>query len=180
MMLPKEEKMAVITKTELLGQITGLLGGRVCEEMFLKEISTGASDDFRRATGIARSMVTEYGMSNLGPMQYEHKNEGVFLGRDYNKSRNFSDQVALEIDQEVRRIIEECYEHAKKICKDNKKLVMLLSDALIKYETLTKEQIEVIVETGKIPESKEMDKIEEKADAKKENKKVEKKEKGEK
>ena len=110
MMLPKEEKIAVHTKAELLAQITGLLGGRVSEEMFLGEISTGASDDIKRATKIARSMVTEYGMSDLGPIQYEEKSEGVFLGRDYAKSKNFSDQVALEIDEQTRKIIEECYE----------------------------------------------------------------------
>ena len=150
MMLPKEEKMVVLTKKELLAEITGLLGGRVSEEMFLGEISTGASDDFKKATNIARSMVTEYGMSDLGPMQYEHQSGSVFLGRDYGKSKNFSDQVALEIDRETRKIIEECYEQAKTIVKDNKDLIMLLSDALMKYETLTKEQIEYIVANGKI------------------------------
>src|SRR5574344_2673639 len=154
MMLPKEEKMAVLTKDELLGEITGLLGGRVSEEMFLNEISTGASDDFKKATNIARSMVTEYGMSDLGPMQYEQKSEGAFLGRDYNKTRNFSDQVALEIDRETRKIIEECYKRAQKVIKENGELVNLLNDALMKYETLTKEQIEEIVKTGKIPELK--------------------------
>lgn len=151
MMLPKEEKIAVLTKNELLAQITGLLGGRVSEEMFLKEVSTGASDDLKRATRIARSMVTEYGMSELGPVQYEEKSEGVFLGRDYNNSsKNFSDQVALEIDQQTRKIIEDCYTKAKKIIKDNEKLIMQLSDALMEYETITKEQIESIVNTGKI------------------------------
>ncbi len=150
MMLPKEEKMLVRTKKELTAEITGLLGGRVSEEMFLHEISTGASDDFKKATNIARSMVTEYGMSDLGPMQYEEQSGSVFLGRDYGKSKNFSDQVALEIDREVRKIIEECYEKAKNIIADNKALIMLLSDALMKYETLTKEQIEYIVENGNI------------------------------
>ncbi len=150
MMLPKEEKIGIMTKNELLSSIVGLLGGRVAEEMFLNEITTGASDDFRRATNIARSMVTEYGMSDLGPMQLEHKSEGVFLGRDYAKSKNFSDQVALEIDKEVRKIIEECYEEAKDVLKKNKDLVTLLSDALMEYETLTKEQIESLVETGSI------------------------------
>ena len=150
MMLPKEEKMIVRTKRELLAEITGLLGGRVSEEMFLNEISTGASDDFKKATRIARSMVTEYGMSDLGPMQYEEQNGSVFLGRDYGKSKNFSDQVALEIDRETRKIIEECYEKAKTIIEDNKALIMLLSDALMKYETLTKEQIEYIVLNGNI------------------------------
>ena len=150
MMLPKEEKMVVLTKKELLAEITGLLGGRVSEEMFLGEISTGASDDFKKATNIARSMVTEYGMSDLGPMQYEQQSGSVFLGRDYGKSKNFSDQVALEIDRETRKIIEECYQKSKEIISKNKDLIMLLSDALMKYETLTKEQIEYIVETGNI------------------------------
>ena len=150
MMLPKEEKMVVLTKKELLAEITGLLGGRVSEEMFLGEISTGASDDFKKATNIARSMVTEYGMSDLGPMQYEQQSGSVFLGRDYGKSKNFSDQVALEIDRETRKIIEECYANAKEIIANNRDLIMLLSDALMKYETLTKEQIEYIVSNGDI------------------------------
>ena len=142
MMLPKEEKIAIATKNELLASITGLLGGRVSEELFFGEISTGASDDFSRATKIARSMVTEYGMSDLGPVQLEHKEEGVFLGRDYNKSRNFSDKVALEIDEEVRKIVNDCYKKATKILKENEKLVKLLSDTLIEKETITKEEID--------------------------------------
>ncbi len=170
MMLPKEEKMAVLTKNELLSQITGLLGGRVSEEMFLKEISTGASDDFKKATRIARSMVTEYGMSDLGPVQYEEKSEGVFLGRDYSKSKNFSDQVALEIDQQTRAIIEGCYKDAKKIIGDNKDLIMKLSDALMKYETITKEQIEVIVNGGEIDTTPEEKKTSERRKPKAEDK----------
>ena len=150
MMLPKEEKIGIATEKELLASITGLLGGRASEEIFLGEITTGASDDFKKATNIARSMVTEYGMSELGPMQYEQKSEGVFLGRDYGKSKNFSDQVALEIDKATRDIIEKCYADAKKIISDNKDLVHLLSKALIKNETLTKEQIEAIVETNSL------------------------------
>ena len=131
MMLPSEEKMAVTTRNELIAQITGLLGGRVAEEMFLGEITTGASDDFKKATRIARAMVTKYGMSKLGPTQLEEESESVFLGRDYNKSKNFSDAVALEIDQEVRNIIEECYKKTTQILKDNKKLVTLIADTLI-------------------------------------------------
>ena len=165
MMLPKEEKIAVLTKDELLAQITGLLGGRVSEEMFLGEISTGASDDIKRATKIARSMVTEYGMSELGPVQYEEKSEGVFLGRDYAKSKNFSDQVALEIDEQTRKIIEECYDKAKKIIKENKDLIFQLSDALMKYETITKEQIGSIVKTGKIKPVEEIEKENEEQDS---------------
>jgi cell division protease FtsH len=152
MMLPKEEKVSVMTKDELLARITGLLGGRVAEEHFLHEMSTGASDDFKKATAIARSMVTEYGMSELGPMQYEEHEKGVFLGRDYGKNKDFSDQVALEIDRATRKIIDECYEKAKKLIADNEALVSLLSDALVKYETLTKEQIDSLVLNGVMPE----------------------------
>ena len=155
-MLPKEEKTLVYTKEELLEQITTLLSGRVSEELFLNEISTGASDDIKRATKIARSMVTEYGMSDLGPVQYEHRSEDVFLGRDYTKSKNFSDQVALEIDSEVKKIIESCYQKSKEILKGNKKLVETLANILYDKETLTKEEIEQIVEESKlIKKSKE-------------------------
>ena len=158
MMLPKEEKIGIMTKNELEAQITGLLGGRVSEEMYLKEITTGASDDFKRATKIARAMVTEYGMSDLGPVEYEEKSEGVFLGRDYAKSKNFSDKVAHEIDEEVRKIINECYKKAEDILKANKDLVMLLADALVEHETLTKEQIDSLVKTGKISFDEETEK----------------------
>jgi cell division protease FtsH len=94
-------------------------------------------------------MVTEYGMSDLGPIQLETKTEGVFLGRDYTKTRNFSDQVALEIDKEIQKIIGECYKKSQGILKKNEKLVNLISDALIAHETLTKEQIDELVKTGK-------------------------------
>ena len=150
MMLPKDEKMHLSTKNELLAQITGLLGGRVSEELFFGEISTGASDDFSKATRIARSMVTEYGMSDLGTVQLEEKQGSVFLGRDYTQSKNFSDAVALEIDNEVRKIVDGCYKDATKILKENKDLVFLISDYLIEHETITKEEIEELTTTGKI------------------------------
>lgn len=165
MMLPKEEKFIVMTKDELQASITSLLSGRVAEELFLGQITTGASDDFRRATSIARSMVTEYGMSDLGTVQLEHKSEGVFLGRDYNKSKNFSDRVAHQIDQEVKKIIDSCYAEATKILKENKDLVLLLADTLMEKETLTREEIIELVETGKL--SGENDPEDLKAQAKK-------------
>ena len=165
MMLPKEEKFVVMTKDELQASITSLLSGRVAEELFLGQITTGASDDFRRATSIARSMVTEYGMSDLGTVQLEHKSEGVFLGRDYNKSKNFSDRVAHQIDQEVKKIIDSCYAEATKILKENKDLVLLLADTLMEKETLTREEIIELVETGKL--SGENDPEDLKAQAKK-------------
>ena len=151
MMVPKEEKYTQ-TKRELLEQITGLLGGRVSEELNFGEITTGAHNDFEKATKIARSMVTEYGMSDLGPVQLEHQSEGVFLGRDYNKSRNFSDIVAHEIDEEIRKIVGECYKKATEILKENSDLVKLIADALLERETLTKEQIEYLVEHKELPE----------------------------
>ena len=156
MMLPKEEKMHLSTKNELLAQITGLLAGRVSEELFFGEISTGASDDFSRATKIARAMVTEYGMSDLGPVQLEEKQGNVFLGRDYDKAKNFSDTVALEIDTEVRKIVDSCYKKATKILKENKDLVYLISDTLIEHETITKEEIDELVSTGKISKYEEI------------------------
>jgi len=160
MMLPREEKIAIMTKKELEAQIVGLLAGRVSEEMFLGEVTTGASDDFKRATNIARAMVTEYGMSDLGPVQYEQKTEGVFLGRDYGKTKNFSDKVAHQIDEEVRKIVENCYETAKKILKENTDLVNLLADTLVEHETLTKEQIDSLVSTGKLlPEQDDNEEI---------------------
>ena len=144
-MLPKEERTMVLTKDELLDRITSLLAGRVSEEIFLNQMSTGASDDFKKATKIARAMVTEYGMSDLGPVQFEHRDEQVFLGRDYGKSQNYSDTVALEIDNEVKNIINACYKKAKEVIKNNKELVEILSDTLMTKETLTKEEIEEIV-----------------------------------
>lgn len=154
LMLPKEETY-LSTKKELLESISGLLGGRVAEEFIFDEMTTGAHNDFEQATKIARAMVTEYGMSSLGPVQFEHQESSVFLGRDYNKSRNFSGQVAFEIDQEMRKIIEECYKVTEKIIKENKKLLDLIADALLEYETLTKEQIEYLVKNGEMPEEKE-------------------------
>jgi len=160
LMVPKEEKYTS-TKTELLEQITGLLGGRVSEELTFGEISTGAHNDFEKATKIARAMVTEYGMSDLGPVQLEQQEGGVFLGRDYGKSRNFSNEVAHEIDLEMRKIIDECYDKAKKILKENEDLVKLIAETLLEYETLTKEQIEYLVKNGHMPEDEKEVEIEE-------------------
>ena len=150
MMLPREETYTS-TKKELLERITGLLGGRVAEEIVYNEVSTGAHNDFEKATKIARAMVTEYGMSDLGPIQFETQEGGVFLGRDYNKSKNFSNEVAHEIDIEMRKIINECYENAKKIINENRDLLELIASSLLEHETLTKEQIDYLAEHGKMP-----------------------------
>ena len=151
LMLPREETF-LSTKKELLETISGLLGGRVAEEIIFKEVTTGAHNDFEKATKIARSMVTEYGMSDLGPIQFEHQESSVFLGRDYNKTRNFSSQVAFEIDQEQRKIINECYEKTKKIITENKDLLDLIANTLLEHETITKEQIEYLVKNGCMPD----------------------------
>ena len=151
LMLPREETY-LSTKTELLETISGLLGGRVAEELTFNEITTGAHNDFEKATKIARSMVTEYGMSSLGPVQFEHQESSVFLGRDYNKSQNFSSAVANEIDEEVRKIIDTQYKVTKDLLSKNKDLLDLIANTLLEYETITKEQIEYLVEHGCMPD----------------------------
>lgn len=154
MMVPSVEKLCS-TKTDLLEEITGLLGGRTAEEVVFGEITTGAHNDFEKATKIARAMVTEYGMSDLGPLQFEQQEGSVFLGRDYNKMQHFSNEVANEIDMEMRKIIDNCHKKATEIIKQNKDLLKLIAEALLEYETLTKEQIDYLVANGKMPEDNE-------------------------
>ena len=154
MMVPSEEKLCS-TKTDLLEQITGLLGGRTAEEVIFGEVTTGAHNDFEKATKIARAMVTEYGMSDLGPLQFEQQAGSVFLGRDYNKTQHFSNEVANEIDMEMRKIINNCHKKATDIIKKNEDLLKLIAETLLEYETLTKEQIDYLVENGKMPEEDE-------------------------
>lgn len=149
LMTPREERM-MMTKTDLSAKITGLLGGRVAEEVLLKEISTGAFNDIERATSIARDMVMVYGMSHLGPIQYERSGGNVFLGRDYNAQRNYSGEIAFEIDKEVRRIIDESYEAARKIITENMDLLNRITEALLEYDTLTNEQIMVLYNGGQL------------------------------
>ncbi len=156
MMLPENEESFIKTKQSLLDSITGLLGGRVAEEIIFNEISTGAHNDIQRATQTARSMVTEYGMSSLGAVQYEERSGSVFLGRDYGNTKNFSDTLALEIDKEVRSIIEECYEIARKVLNENLDLVKKIAEALLEIETLTCDDINDIVKTGKVTWYEEM------------------------
>lgn len=149
MMTPEEERF-LHTKQSLLDTITGLLGGRISEELMTNDITTGGHNDFQKATLIARSMVTEYGMSELGPIQYERQSQNVFLGRDYMTDKNFSDQVALEIDHAVRQIIHECYETGKRVLTENKDSLIAIANHLYEIETLTKEDIYEIIDTGKL------------------------------
>ncbi len=158
MMTPKEEAFNY-TKNELLESICGLLGGRVAEEITFGEVTTGAHDDFKKATKIARSMVTEYGMSNLGPMMLEEPDGNTFLGRDYTKNRNISDTVAHEIDEEMRSIINNCYEKTKKIITENKDLLALIANTLLEEETITKEEIDYLVKNGHLKKDEIKDEI---------------------
>jgi cell division protease FtsH len=149
LMTPKEDTM-LHTKSQLESQIVGLLGGRVAEEMVLGEISTGASNDIEKATEIARGMVSAYGMSSIGPVQYSKNDGNVFLGRDYTTNKNYSDQIAFEIDQEVRKIINESYRKAQQIIGDHRDTLDNIVKALEEQETLTKEDLENIVKFGTV------------------------------
>jgi cell division protease FtsH len=141
LMTPEEDTM-LQTKSELLDRITGLLAGRVSEEIFFGDVTTGAHNDIEKATRIARLMVTELGMSSLGTIQYEQQTGSAFLGRDYaNTRKSFSGQVAYEIDQEVRKIIDECYNRAKTVITENKDILVKIAEALLEREVLTSEEI---------------------------------------
>lgn len=154
-MLPREDRY-FMTKPELYDKITGLLGGRVAEEIVFGEVSTGAHNDFQRATSIARKMVTEYGMSDkLGPMQFGQPQGGqVFLGRDINSEQNYSDKIAYEIDTEIQSIIKTCYERARTILTENRSKLDLIANTLLEVETLDAEQIRHLADYGKLPERK--------------------------
>ncbi|USK59939.1 ATP-dependent zinc metalloprotease FtsH [Peribacillus asahii] len=149
-MLPKEDRF-FMTEPELKDKIVGLLGGRVAEEITFGEASTGAHNDFQRATGIARSMVMEYGMSKLGPLQFGSSQGQVFLGRDFNNEQNYSDKIAYEIDLEVQRIINESYERCKQILTENREKLDLVARTLLDVETLDQEQIRSLYHEGKLP-----------------------------
>lgn len=150
-MLPKEDRY-FMTKAELMDKITGLLGGRVAEEIVFNEVSTGAHNDFQRATNIARRMVMEFGMSEkLGPLQFGQPSGQVFLGRDLHNEQNYSDKIAYEIDLEIQRIIKECYEKAKQILTQHRDKLDLIATTLLEVETLDAEQIKHLFEHGTLP-----------------------------
>ena len=151
LMGPEDDRF-LLTKNELEAEIAGLLGGRSSEEIFFKDVSTGASNDIERATQIARSMVVEYGMSSLGPIQYERNTGSVFLGRDYtNAQRNFSVAVADEIDKEIRKIVERAHAQALKIITERKDDVILIAETLLSHETINEEEIAYLLEHRELP-----------------------------
>ena len=147
--LPKEDQM-LMTKDDMFEQIVGLLGGRVAEEIIFNVQSTGASNDFEQATALARSMVTEYGMSDLGPVQYEG-NHQVFIGRDYGQTKAYSEQVAFEIDQEVRKILVKGHEKAREIIEEHRAQHKLIAEKLLEFETLDAKAIKSLFEEGQMP-----------------------------
>ncbi|MDQ0340657.1 cell division protease FtsH [Caldalkalibacillus uzonensis] len=155
--IPKEERF-IYTEPELKDRIAGLLGGRVAEEIVFGEVSVGATDDFRKATGLARRMVTEFGMSKLGPLQFGESQGQVFLGRDIGHERNYSEQIAYEIDQEVRRIINEQYERCKELLIKYRDKLEQVAQTLLEVETLTADQIKEVIETGKLSSKPFVDK----------------------
>ena len=149
-MLPKEDRF-LMTKKELFEQVVGLLGGRAAEEFIFNEKTTGASNDFEQATGIVRSMITEYGMyDELGTVQYEG-NHQVFIGRDYGQTKAYSDQVAFEIDNAVRSIMKEAYAQALQILEEHKDQLTLIAEKLLELETLDERTIKALFETGEMP-----------------------------
>ena len=160
LMLPKEDRNYA-TRSELLDRLKVAMGGRVAEEVVLKEISTGASQDIQQASRIVRSMIMQYGMSDvLGPVAYgESQNHQVFLGRDINHQRNYSEEVASEIDKEVRKYMEEAYEACRKLITENRDKLELIAQALMERETLTAKELEELLTTGSItdPDDKDED-----------------------
>ncbi|WP_217588306.1 ATP-dependent zinc metalloprotease FtsH [Lentibacillus saliphilus] len=151
-MLPKEDRY-FMTKPELFDKITGLLGGRVAEEIIFGEVSTGASNDFQRATSIARQMITEYGMSDkIGPLQFGGGGGEVFLGRDIQNEQNYSDTIAYEIDTEIQNFINYCYDRAKTILTEHKDQLELIAKTLLDVETLDAKQIKSLFDDGVLPE----------------------------
>ncbi len=146
MQLPETDKHSY-TKEYLTSQIAILMGGRIAEELYFgdENVTTGASNDIERATDLARAMVCEYGMSSLGPLTFGKKEEQIFLGREINQHRDYSEDTAIQIDQEVRKIIDEQYELAKSVLNENAEAMVRLSEALIEYETLDSVQIRRVV-----------------------------------
>lgn len=148
--LPKEDKYYA-TRSEMLDELKVLLGGRVAEALVLKEISSGASNDLQRATKLARQMICEYGMSeNIGPVTFGHRQDQVFLGRDIARDKDYSEEVAAEIDKEVRSFMEDAYAATEKLLSDNIDKLHVIAKALMEKETLEEEEINQLVQYGHI------------------------------
>ena len=158
--LPKEDRYYA-TRSEMLDELKVLLGGRVAEALVLKEISSGASNDLQRATALARQMICEYGMSEkIGPVTFGHRQDQVFLGRDIARDKDYSEEVAAEIDKEVRSFLDDAYAATEKLLNENMDKLHLIAEALIERETLEKEEIADIVKHGRILTKEEREAME--------------------
>ena len=158
--LPKEDRYYA-TRSEMLDELKVLLGGRVAEALVLKEISSGASNDLQRATALARQMICEYGMSEkIGPVTFGHRQDQVFLGRDIARDKDYSEEVAAEIDKEVRAFLDDAYAATEKLLNENMDKLHLIAEALIERETLEKEEIADIVKHGRILTKEEREALE--------------------
>ena len=145
MPLPEDDRY-LMPRSKFTDELAGLLGGRAAEELIFEDVTTGASSDLERATRLARKMVTEYGMSDkLGPLTFGHKQELVFLGREIGEQRNYSEEVARSIDEEVRRLITEAHETALRILRENKDKLVNLASKLIEVETLEGKELQALV-----------------------------------
>ena len=151
MQLPEKDRYTQ-GRTRLMGMLIGLMGGRVAEEIIFNDVTTGAQNDIERATNIARAMVCEFGMSALGPRNYGSNQELMFLGREVNRTESHSEQTSVLIDEEINKILNEAHDTARKILEENRDKLELISEVLIKYETIDGEQVMQMLETGEIPE----------------------------
>jgi cell division protease FtsH len=172
MYLPKEDKN-MMSKTEMEERIVSLLGGRAAEKLVLKDISTGASNDIQRVSTLSRRMITQYGMSDrLGPIVFGSGHEEVFLGREFNSSRNYSEKIASEIDDEVKVIVDKAYENALKILEDNMEKLHYVADFLLKYEIMDGEQFEAAMAGDPTFEDLEAMVVEKRRKSDEENRKI--------
>jgi cell division protease FtsH len=157
MYLPEKDRLSA-NKEFLLGQIAMAMGGRIAEDLFIGSITTGAANDIEKATEVARAMVCEYGMSDLGPLTFGKKEEQIFLGREIAQHRDYSEDTAIKIDREVQRIISEQYQRAQKILEDNRDTLIRLAEALLEFETLDSVQIRRVI--AGLPVEGSTDKVE--------------------
>jgi len=148
--LPTEDRY-LVTKAELTEEMSVILGGRAAEEVVFGDVTTGASDDIDKVTKIARSMVCEYGMSSLGPVQLGHKDDPVFLGRDMSSAPDYSDRVAADIDREIHALIDDAFERSKEMLRSHRKLLDRIVEVLIERETIAAAELEKIFKGIKIP-----------------------------
>jgi cell division protease FtsH len=150
MQLPEDDKHTV-TKDYLETQLAILMGGRIAEEIFLKQLTTGAGNDIERATELARKMVCEYGMSRLGPLTFGKKEEQIFLGREIAQHRDFSEETARQIDAEVRNLADEAYRSAYEILDTHQDVMHRMSAALLERETIDANEIRLLIEGKDLP-----------------------------